>query len=68
MNPNAGKSVRAILRGKQGRIRRVRLPRGAPSWDDILDLAWEEVEEEARMRTPGFATFRKLLTDREYDR
>jgi hypothetical protein len=39
-----------------------------PSWDEILGLTWEEVEAKARQREPGFRTFRKLLTDGEYDK
>jgi hypothetical protein len=68
MSPNAGKTVREILQDKQGYIRTVPLPPGSPSWDDILDLTWEEVEDRARRRVRGFRVFRKLLTDGRFDK
>jgi hypothetical protein len=68
MSPNTGKTVREILRGKRGYIRACPLEPGSLSWDDILDLTWEEVEENARNRVPGFHTFRKLLTDRRFNK
>jgi hypothetical protein len=68
MSKNAGKSIAEILKDKQGWIRGVPLDSGSPSWDDILDLTWEEVEEKARRREPGFQTFRKLLTDGRFNK
>ena len=67
-SPNVGKTVAEILRGKQGRIRAVPLDPGSPSWDDILHLSWEEVEERAARRERGFRTFRKLLTDGRFNK
>jgi hypothetical protein len=68
MSSNAGKTVRDILTGKRAAIRRAPLDPGSPSWDNILDLTWEEVEERAQRREPGFQTFRKLLTDRRFNK
>jgi hypothetical protein len=68
MSKNSGKTVAEILRGKQGWIRGVPLDPGSPSWDDIMHLTWEEVEERARRREPGFGTFRKLLTDGRFNK
>jgi hypothetical protein len=68
MSKNAGKTVREILRGKRGSIKQAPLAPGSPSWDDILDLTWEEVEDRASRRVTGFDTFRKLLTDGRFDK
>jgi hypothetical protein len=68
MSRNAGKTVAGILAGKQASIKTPALPPGSPSWDDILHLTWEEVEENARRRVPGFKTIRKLLTDGRFDK
>jgi hypothetical protein len=68
MSKNAGKTVAEILRGKRGNIKRAPLEPGSPSWDDILHLTWEEIEERAQRRETGFDTFRKLLTDGRFDK
>ena len=68
MSDNGGKTVREILRGKQARIVKAPLAPGSPSWDDILDLTWEQIEERHRKRETGFRTFRKLLTDGRFDK
>ena len=68
MSKNAGKTVAEILRRKQGWIRNVPLAPGSPSWDDIMHLTWEEVDEKAHNREPGFGTFRKLLTDGRFNK
>ena len=68
MSKNAGKTIAEILKDKEGRIRNVPLDPGSPSWDDILDLTWEEVEKKARRRELGFQTFRKLLTDGRFNK
>ena len=68
MSSNAGKTVRVILKGKCAAVRRPPLEPGSPSWDDILEMTWEEVEEQAQKRAPGFRTFRKLLTDRRFNK
>jgi hypothetical protein len=68
--PNyAGKTVAEILkRYKQGYIKQVPLPKGSPSWDDIMNLTWEEVVRRARKREPSFTTFKKLLIDQRFDK
>ena len=61
-------TVSDILKRKRGTIRTARLASGSPSWDDILHETWAEIKEKARRRVPGYKTFRKLLSDTEYDR
>lgn len=68
MADHAGKTVEEILRGKKASVRDASLETGSPSWDEILDLTWEEVVERAKRRTPGYKTFKKLLGSREYDK
>ena len=69
MPPNKqDETVRDILKRKQGRVKQAPLPPGSPSWDQILDLTWEEVSERASRREKGFKTFKKLLSDPEYNR
>ncbi len=68
MGDNTGKTVREILRGKQGRIKQAPLGPGSPSWNDIMDLTWEELVRRARSRVPGYGTFKKLLSSGEYDK
>lgn len=68
MSENAGKTVAEILNGKRGAIFNAPLKRGSPSWDDMMDLPWEEIVDRAQRRIPGYQTFRKLLTDERFDK
>jgi hypothetical protein len=68
MADNAGKTVEQILKGKQAGVKKAPLPRGSPSWDDVLNLTWEEISKRARRRVPGYKTIRKLLSDPEYNK
>lgn len=68
MGENAGKTVAKILLGKRAGIKNAPLEKGSPSWDDIMQLTWEEVEERARRGEPGFRTFQKLLTRKRYNK
>jgi len=68
MAPNAGKTVREILKGKRGAIRQAPLEANSPSWDDILDLMWDEVVEKAEADEPGFRTMKKLLGDKRFNK
>jgi hypothetical protein len=68
MADHAGKTVREILAGKKGSVRNASLPPGSPSWDDVLDLTWEELVARAKRRLPGYKTIKKLLGSAEYDR
>lgn len=61
-------TVRQILRRKKGTIKEPGLERGSPSWDEILDETWAEIKEKAARRVPGYKTFRKLLSDSEYQK
>ncbi len=65
---NAGKTAAEILRRKKASIRNAALGAGAPSWDEIMDLTWEEITERAKRRLPGYKTIKKLLGSREYDK
>ena len=60
--------VREILKLKRAGITRAALPAGAPSWKDLMDLTWEEIEDGARTNRAGYRTVRKLLTDSRFDR
>ena len=60
--------VSEILRGKKGSIRNAPLPKGSPSWDDLLGKTFAEIEAGAKAGLPGYRTIRKLLTDRRFDR
>lgn len=64
----SGMTVREILKNKKGRIKHAPLEEGSPSWDDILDLTWEEIEERHQRREPGFKTFHKLLKEKRFDK
>jgi hypothetical protein len=68
MASNAGKTVAEILRRKKASVKNAPLPPGSPSWDDILNLPWEEIVKRARRRDPGYQTIRKLLSDPEYNK
>jgi hypothetical protein len=64
----SGMTVREILKKKKGRIRNAPLEEGSPSWEDILDLTWEEIEERHRRRERGFKTFHKLLKETRFNK
>jgi hypothetical protein len=68
MASNKGKTVAEILRGKKASVKQAALPKGSPSWDDILSLPWEEIDKRAKQRKRGYRTIRKLLSDPEYDK
>ena len=68
MSNHAGKTVREILLEKKGSIKDADLEPGSPSWDEILDLSWEEIVENAKKRVRGFKTIKKLLGGREFDK
>ena len=68
MSSNAGQTVREILGRKKASIRQAPLDPRSPSWDDVLDLAWEELVRRAKARVPGYKTLKKLLSKGEYDR
>lgn len=68
MSDNAGKTVAEILADKVGSIKGAPLPKGSPSWDDIMQMTWEEVVTKAQQRQPGFSTFKKLLLDKRFDK
>ena len=61
-------TVEEILRRKKGSIKNAPLPKGSPSWDDILEESWAAIDRKAKRRIPGYRTFRKLLTDPEYEK
>ncbi len=65
---DADETVSQILRRKKASIKNAELEEGAPSWEEILDLPFTEIERGARRGLPGYRTIRKLLTDRRFDR
>ena len=63
----AGKTEE-ILKGKKGSIKTAPLDEGSPSWDEILNWTWEEIEEGARQGKPGFRTIQKLLKRKRFNK
>jgi hypothetical protein len=61
-------SVRDVLQGKLGSIRRAPLPPGSPSWDDISEMTMSEIRAAAKANQPGYKTILKLLTDSRFDK
>jgi hypothetical protein len=68
VSANAGKTVAETLRTKRASIKYAPLEEGSPSWDDILDLTWEEVVQRKKKGEPGFDTFHKLLKRKRFDK
>jgi hypothetical protein len=68
MSQSAGKTVREILKEKRASIRQAPLEPGSPSWDDILDVPWEEVVARANADEPGYRTIKKLLSGGRFDK
>jgi hypothetical protein len=64
----AGLTIREILRAKKGSVRAAPLPVGTPSWNDLENWTWEQLEDGARSNLPGLKTVRKLLSDQRFDR
>ena len=65
---HAGKTVAEILKEKQASIKDPALEEGSPSWDDILDLTWEDLKRRAARGEPGFKTFKKLLDRKRFNK
>jgi hypothetical protein len=63
-----GQRVADILKQKKGGIKQAQLPEGAPSWEDFLEMTWEEIENGAETGEPGFKVVKKLLTDKRFDK
>jgi hypothetical protein len=61
-------TVADILKRKRGKIRYAPLAPGSPAWDDVMGETWGEIVSKANRRVPGYKTFRKLLSDSEYDK
>jgi hypothetical protein len=68
MSDNAGKTVAEILQEKKASIKQAALDPGSPSWDDIMDLTWEEIQAGAKRRKKGYKTIKKLLSVKEYNK
>ena len=64
----SGKRVIDILKLKKGSIKQAQLPEGSPSWDEINQMTWEEIDESANSNLTGFKAIRKLLSDRRFDK
>lgn len=67
-DPNRGKTVREILKTKKARIKNAPLDDGSPSWDDIMQMTWEELVERQQRGEPGFDTFHKLLSQKRFEK
>lgn len=66
--PDNDERVRDILKRKRGGIRQAPLEPGSPSWDDILNLRWEEIVTRADADEPGYRTIKKLLGGGRFNR
>jgi hypothetical protein len=64
----AGKTLAEILKTKKARIKNAPLEHGSPSWDDIMDLTWEELVRRKKRGDPGFKTFHKLLKAKRFNK
>jgi hypothetical protein len=64
----SGKRVIDILKQKKGSIKQAQLPEDSPSWDEINQMTWEEIESNANANLTGFKAIRKLLSDRRFDK
>ncbi len=64
----SGKRVIDILKLKKGSIKQAKLPEGSPSWDEINEMTWSEIESNANANLTGFKAIRKLLSDRRFDK
>ncbi len=67
ISKNAGQTIRNILKRKRACIKNAPLPEGSPSWEDLLDKTWEEVENMLK-NSEAWKTIRKLLTKQEYNK
>ncbi|BAZ12592.1 hypothetical protein NIES4071_44230 [Calothrix sp. NIES-4071] len=63
-----GLKVSDILKLKKGSIKQAQLPENAPTWDELNNMTWEEIEAAAEVNIPGYRTIRKLLSDKRFDK
>jgi RHS repeat-associated protein len=61
-------TVREVLKRKKGSIMQAPLPKGSPSWKEIMNMTMEEIEKAAKAGKEGFKTIKKLLTDSRFDK
>ncbi|PSM30670.1 hypothetical protein BVG81_009345 [Haliangium sp. UPWRP_2] len=66
----AGSDLRVseILRNKKGSIKNAPLEKGSPSWEEIQNMTWSEIERGAKENKPGYRTIRKLLSDSRFNK
>lgn len=64
----SSKTVIDIVKQKKGSIKQAQLPEGSPSWDELNQMTWEEIEAKANSNIKGFKAIRKLLSDRRFDK
>jgi hypothetical protein len=57
-----------ILKTKRGSIKNAPLEQGSPSWDDVQEMTWGDIEDGVNRGLPGYRTIRKLLTDSRFDK
>jgi len=65
---NSAEKIKDILNRKKGSIKNAPLPEGSPSWDDIKDKTFGEIDRLAQQGKTGYRTLRKLLTDQRFDK
>jgi hypothetical protein len=58
----SGQSVAEILKTERSSIKNADLPAGSPTWRQIMNMTWEQIEAAARANKPGSRTIKKLLT------
>ena len=61
-------TVKEILKRKKANIQQAKLQPGSPEWSDIVDTLWKDIEKGSQERKVGYQTFRKLLTDKRFDK
>ena len=62
--------VSEILKKKLGSIKNAALPRGAPSWKDMIEqgITWGDIVEGAQKKLVGYGTIKKLLGAKRFDK
>jgi hypothetical protein len=64
----SGKTVAEILKGKKASIKNAPLEPGSPTWENIQNVKWEDIDRSAKAGKTGYNTIRKLLTDTRFDK
>jgi RHS repeat-associated protein len=65
---NSDKTVEKFLKQKKGGVKNAPLEEGSPSWDDIKNITMKEINDNAKKGITGYKTFKKLLTDKRFNK